>query len=311
MSWVSDEMLAERRLRSSELALVTSRKRLVEADEEIGRLHARIVELEGDVQAVIDAAQIEPDRLQGELEHSHAQLRAAEQTLWDERERRRDLERELELTRAPWSAAAERELAQAQRRVRELEGELELVCRHASEFEQAIRVAVDDAWRWMATIGERLQIALREQHARDHPTPVGAPDAATAVAARAQTPAGPRAAVASSSPWVMPGSSTSTPTPPVAAPTPAGKPEVPVMPDRLDEARSRLRETPVADSPAAEEVAPEPPAPPEPSADAPVEDAPAADAPVAEPRAAEHPAAREPLLRRLFRRLRGSPRNRS
>jgi hypothetical protein len=283
VSWTSNEMLAERRLRSSELALATTRKRLFEADEEIGRLYMQIRELEGELAEARSAARREPERLQ-------AELRVSEQTLWDERQRRVQLEREIELTRAPWSATAERELSAAQRRVRELEGELELVRRHAAEFEQAIRVSVDDAWRWLRAVGDRLQLALREQHAREQR------------ATKETRSRWPRADVASSLPWVLSGSSTSSPTlsltaPPPPAPRaqapPAPAPRAPAPPpappaddvpaehvraDRLDEARSRLQE-----------------AVPEEQRDV---DAAADQAPPA-----EHPAAREPALRRLFRRL--------
>jgi DNA repair exonuclease SbcCD ATPase subunit len=165
MNWASDEMLAERRLRSSELALETTRQRLVEANEEIARLHARILELEDAFGAARDDARSlgKPEVIRRELAREQARTLAFEQALADERDRRHALERELEISRAPWSDTAEHELFEAQRRAERLEGELEVVRRHAAEFEQSIRVAVDDAWAWLAQVHGRLTLALEAQ----------------------------------------------------------------------------------------------------------------------------------------------------
>ena len=211
-SWSSNELLAERRLRSSELALETTRRRLVEANEEIGRLHDRVVELEQAVEAAL-APGADYERMRAELERETAQRLAADQALRDERDRRAQLERALELSRAPWSPGAQRELIHAQEHARRLEGELEVVRRHAAEFEQAIRIAVDDVWRWLTEVSERLDRALRIQQAR-------------------AVPAAPAAA------GLEPGAS--------GGPAAAGG--EPVVPERLELARARLRDVP---SPAA------------------------------------------------------------
>ncbi len=223
MNWASDELLAERRLRSSELALETTRQRLVEAGEEIVRLHARIVELEAALDEAREQARSlgKPEVIRLELARAQARTLASEQALADERDRRQEVERELELLRVPWGDAAERELGAALRRAARLEGELEVVRRHAAEFEQAIRVAVDDAWSWLGRVHDRLQYAIEAQgELRDLAADAGGGDRAGG------RPLGLGAAGAAAA---------------------AGG--APIDAARLEAARSRLRETPGAGEP--------------------------------------------------------------
>ena len=218
MNWASDEMLAERRLRSSELALETTRGRLVEANDEIVRLHARIVELEAALDEAREQARSlgRPEVIRLELAREQARSLAFEQALADERERRQDLERELEPRGCRGSDVAALELHAAQRRAERLEGELEVVRRHAAEFEQAIRVAIDDAWGWLAGVHDRLQVALDSQREL-HELAVGSAGRGTGDRSRGVGGAG-------------------------AADAAGGGAAIDAA--RLDLARSRLRETP-------------------------------------------------------------------
>lgn len=146
---------------SAEPALAALHRRLAAAGAEIGRLKARIAALEGAAsEGFGGAGQRERERLLADLASERSRRRAVEQALADERERRSEVESEIELLRVPWSAAAERELAVWRRRAEALEGELETVRRHDAEFEQAIRLAVGEAWAWLAEIRERLGAAL-------------------------------------------------------------------------------------------------------------------------------------------------------
>jgi predicted nucleic acid-binding Zn-ribbon protein len=160
---VTDEILAERRVRAAELALEAARRRVAEAEDEIGALRAQVADLEEKVLAAAARAGAEPARLKGELEAERRVRRLSEQALWAERERSRSLEAELRRRRGRGrESAVERQLATAERRARELEAELELVRHRAAEFEQQVRRAVDAAWAWLGETGERVSASLLE-----------------------------------------------------------------------------------------------------------------------------------------------------
>ncbi len=113
-----------------------------------------------------------------ELAAERTRRRAAEEALRGEQALRALAERELEIRAFPGGATARRELEAARARIDALEAELTVVRRQASEFEQAIRVAVADAWAWLAVIRERATVALGEvQLPRDatRAAPVGGP----------------------------------------------------------------------------------------------------------------------------------------
>jgi hypothetical protein len=158
----SDERFEQRRLRSSELALAGARRRLREAEGELFDLRRRVAALETTLLEREARAAAELDELAGRLDRERRARRRAEQATFSELTRRRELEEELALLRAPVVTGAERELAAAQRRVRELEGELELVRRQSAEFEQVTRRAVEEAWLWLAEVGERIAEAEAE-----------------------------------------------------------------------------------------------------------------------------------------------------
>jgi len=158
--------LAERRVRSAELALEATRARLADAEDLVGELSERIEQLEGE----LAQARREPERLGALLAERERRRRSAEQRAFAERALREELEEELadrerELS---ISAGAREALAVLQKRVEELEAELDEVRRRADEAEQvaaAARVGRERA--------EREATALRELRDRAGHGPSG------------------------------------------------------------------------------------------------------------------------------------------
>ena len=166
MTATSDELIAERRVRSAELALEAARRRLVEADQELTTLRERVSALETKLVEQAERHAAQPVWLKAELAAETRVRRVIEQALDAERSLRAELEDELRRrnaqTRAEGPSSAERELRSAQRHLRELDAELEIVRRHASEFEHSVRLAVREAWAWLTEMGERFTAALGE-----------------------------------------------------------------------------------------------------------------------------------------------------
>ncbi len=128
------QLLAERRLRSSELALQATRLRATRAEQAVADLAARVEELERE----LDALQAEPARLRALLAQRDAARRAAEQRAHAERAMRAELQDELAQQRGEGQEtdAVLQELALAHMRVAELETEIERLSRQAAEAEQ-------------------------------------------------------------------------------------------------------------------------------------------------------------------------------
>jgi hypothetical protein len=160
----SRELLAERGVRSSELALHNARSRLAQVGDELLALRGRVADVEQELHDAAVEAENEPAMLRAELELEARARRAAEQ----EAHAARVLAEELsaQLAEAMQAAAAagddELELAVARRRIEELEGELELVGRRAAEFEQLVRMAVDSFWRELNRVQDRQTLAVDE-----------------------------------------------------------------------------------------------------------------------------------------------------
>jgi hypothetical protein len=138
--------LAERRLRSAELALEATRARLADADDLVSELSGRIEQLEG----ALAQARGEPERLNALLAERERRRRSAEQRAFAERALREELEEELAERERELSvsAGAREALVVLQKRVEELERELDEVRRRADEAEQvaaAARVARERA----------------------------------------------------------------------------------------------------------------------------------------------------------------------
>jgi hypothetical protein len=117
---VTDEMLAERQARASELALASARRRLLEADDRIAQLTRRVGELE--LALAEQASGSGLVALRAELARERHARVAAEQRAQAESARVR--ERVVEGAEA------------------DLEAELEVVLRRAAEFEQTTIVAL-------------------------------------------------------------------------------------------------------------------------------------------------------------------------
>lgn len=150
------QLLAERRLRSSELALQAARERATRSEQASAELAARVEQLEHE----LALARREPERLRARLHEREAALRAAEQRAYAEEALREDLQAQLE--RAPREgddADAVREQLEANReREQELETELEQVRREVDEAEHeaaAARAARSRAERALAELAAR------------------------------------------------------------------------------------------------------------------------------------------------------------
>jgi chromosome segregation ATPase len=206
----SDEILAERRLRSSELALEAARRRLREAEGELFDLRRRVAQLETSLLEREADAAAEIASLRAEIEAQRRARKRAEQVAHGEETRRHELEDELAERTAPSLEGVERELGAAQRRIRELEAETELVRRHAAEFEHRIRVVVGQAWEWMTELGERFGLAAEELEVHRRRFTTGGPAAGPGTPTRWEEGADPTQAA-------------------------------PLEPERLDAALARLR----------------------------------------------------------------------
>ena len=164
-------LLAERRLRSSELALQATRMRATQAEQSVAELAARVEELERELERL----RAEPARLQSLLTERDAGRRAAEQRAHAERALRAELEEELaqrdgEDDEADASLA---ELQLAHACAAELEVQIVQLRRQADEAEQiaaAARVA-----------RERAEAALAQREA-----PRRMPDLAGRIAGEAR-----------------------------------------------------------------------------------------------------------------------------
>jgi len=133
------EALAARRVRSSELAAESARRRAAEAEGAAADLAARIEEFEQQ----LETARGDSERLSGELAERERARRAAEQRAHAEQALRVDLEQELAARERESAVAREAlgELAAAEERVRELERDLEPLRRRADEAEQLAAAA--------------------------------------------------------------------------------------------------------------------------------------------------------------------------
>jgi dTMP kinase len=168
---IDSAILAERRVRSSELALHAARRRLRDADEEIAELAARVEELEGAllVQAAERAA--EPEALREAVAVENRARRVAEQQAHAERIAREEavaeLERAVASQRAP--LAVERELAAALAREQALEAELEIVRRRAADVEHSASVALAAMRQELRESAGRVARALAQLEAVEGP----------------------------------------------------------------------------------------------------------------------------------------------
>jgi hypothetical protein len=127
------EMLAERQLRGSELAVEHARRRAAEAEAAAAELAARIARLERE----LADARAEPERVRALLDERRRELTAAEQRVHAEQALRLEVQEQLAAATRAQDAlrAALGELAGREARVRELEGELERARRAAAEAE--------------------------------------------------------------------------------------------------------------------------------------------------------------------------------
>jgi hypothetical protein len=164
-------LLAERRLRSSELALQATRMRATQAEQNVAELAARVEELERELEGL----RAEPARLQALLAGRDAARRAAEQRAHAERALRTELEEEL--------AQRDGEADEAD----ELLGELQLAHAWAAELEVQIvqlRRQADEAEQIAAAARvarERAEAALAQREA-----PQRMPDLAGRIAGEAR-----------------------------------------------------------------------------------------------------------------------------
>jgi hypothetical protein len=165
-----DDTLSGRRLRSSELAAESARRRAAEAEGAAAGLAARIEEFE---QELVTARE-ESERLSAALTERERARRAAEQRAHAEQALRLDLEQELAARDQESALAREAlgDLAAAEERVRDLEQNLEPLRRRADEAEQLAAAA--------AAARERAE--LRAQKLSRPAEPAPPPEAGTAPA---------------------------------------------------------------------------------------------------------------------------------
>ncbi|MBV9309785.1 MAG: hypothetical protein JOZ73_03080, partial [Solirubrobacterales bacterium] len=133
------DTIAQRQLRSAELALQASRARVADAQQRADELASRVEELEDE----LAEAEREPERLSALLSEGERRRRMAEQRAYAERALREGLaeklaDRERELR---WSSRSEHEVAELHGRVAELADELEEQRRRADEAEQLVAAA--------------------------------------------------------------------------------------------------------------------------------------------------------------------------
>ena len=176
MAQPTEDLLAQRRLRSTELALDGARARLADAGAELDELRARVDDLEGQLLAREAAFEDERERLRNpDLERLQAALAdeigrrtLAEQALQAERSVGEDLAAQVRGDGLRVDDGVERELGVALARIGALEGELEMVRRHATEFEHQVRRSIDAAWDWLEDLGARFNDAMAEVEAIQH-----------------------------------------------------------------------------------------------------------------------------------------------
>jgi hypothetical protein len=154
------ETLADRRARSSELALQGARRRATDAEAVAQELRRWADELE---HALIEA-RAEPERLRAMLDERDRARRLAEQRAHAERARRQELEAELAVALRDASADRDEQRETYELRVRELEGEIARLRRRADEAEHAARAALAEA--------RLAAVELRPEPVEPRPEPV-------------------------------------------------------------------------------------------------------------------------------------------
>ncbi len=161
MSTPPEDIFNQRRLRAAEIALEAARRRRFETDETVRALQAEVADSEAALVAAIAGWERDRAAARSEVEAARRGRLVAEQGLVAERERRRELERELaDLRReTPRYEDLARQLASEQR-LRELEAELELVARRAAEFEYGVRMAAFDAFKLVREMVDRVGSVL-------------------------------------------------------------------------------------------------------------------------------------------------------
>jgi len=193
----ADAILAERRMRSAELALAGAQRRAAEAEAQMEGLRRRVAELERSLAEAGAAGAVEVARLEARLEGEGRARLALEQTLAAERVRGDELEAELRSLRraSRVDEFATRQLAEAHARTEQMGAELEVVRRRAAEFEQSVRIAVTEAWAWLGEASERLRLALQavEQAGQVAAEAPGGPIAEEPAEAPGEAPATPQA----------------------------------------------------------------------------------------------------------------------
>jgi hypothetical protein len=158
------DTLSARRLRSSELAAESARRRASEAEAAAAELAARIEEFEQE----LETAREESERLSTALAERERARRAAEQRAHAEQALRLDLEQELAAREQESALAREAlgDLAAAEERVRELEHSLEPLHRRADEAEQLAAAA--------SAARERAELRTHELSRLVEPDPLAA-----------------------------------------------------------------------------------------------------------------------------------------
>ena len=151
------ELLEARRLRTSELAAESARRRAAEAEETVARLRARIGEIEDE----LTGARAESDRLRGVISERECTLRGAQQHVHAERALRAEVEQML----ADKTRLAAHDLRVLHEHVAELERDL-----------TRMRRAVDEAEHLAAAADSARAEAERRLAERPPPAPVVAPE---------------------------------------------------------------------------------------------------------------------------------------
>jgi hypothetical protein len=165
------DVLEARRVRSSELAAESARRRAAEAEAAVAEHTARVDELERE----LEEARGRSDALKAEIAERERRLRGSEQHVYAERALRAELEQQLiEQTRA-----AERDSGALHGRVRELERELDRMRRAVDEAQHlanAARAARASAERRLAERAEPPPaLAVSPTPAVTPPPPVATP----------------------------------------------------------------------------------------------------------------------------------------
>jgi hypothetical protein len=157
-----ERVLAERLLRGSEMALEAARREASEAHRECEELSERILALE----AELEAARGEPDRLRALVDEERRSRRLAEQLAYAERARREELLDELAEARAhPGGAGEETMRAEARERELELEAAVQDLERRIAELDQLVETAGTARARAESRVAE-LSAALASAQGR-------------------------------------------------------------------------------------------------------------------------------------------------